>query len=71
MSTTREEIREAIQTGRSDRIAEAVDRWMVGTLNDTELADVMSISLPTVQSETVPTTDAVTNYRDRGVLNGR
>ena len=40
MTTIREELHEAIQTGRSDRIAEAVDRWMVGTLTDTELADM-------------------------------
>ena len=38
MSTVREQISEAIRSGRSDAIAQAVDRWLEGTVTNDEIA---------------------------------
>ena len=43
MTEVFEALKEASKDGSSIRIRNAVDRWMTGTLTDTELADVASI----------------------------
>ena len=43
MNEIREAMEQAVKSGSSSRIREAVDKWMRGTLRDNELTDMATI----------------------------